>query len=49
MGPGHGRLKGEIVYPRSTIMSEHTLVEIERNIDPGERELIACFRSISVE
>ena len=39
----HGRLKGEIVYPRSTILSEHTLVEIERNIDPGERELIHAF------
>jgi sulfate transport system substrate-binding protein len=39
----HGRLKGEIVYPRSTIMSEHTLVEIERNIDPNERELIHAF------
>jgi len=38
-----GRLKGEIVYPRSTILSEHTLVEIERNIDPDERELIRAF------
>ena len=24
-------------------MSEHTLVEIERNIDPGQRELIHAF------
>ena len=38
-----GRLKGEIVYPRSTILSEHTLVEIERNIEPEERELVVAF------
>lgn len=38
-----GRLRGEIVYPRSTILSEHTLVEIGRNIAPEERALIASF------
>jgi sulfate/thiosulfate transport system substrate-binding protein len=38
-----GRLKGEIIYPRSTISSEHTLVEIERNIDPQDRELADAF------
>ena len=38
-----GRLKGEIIYPRSTISSEHTLVIIERNIDPEDRELADAF------
>ena len=38
-----GRLKSDIVYPRSTILSEHTLVEIERNIRGGERELVDAF------
>jgi len=38
-----GNLRGEIIYPRSTILSEHTLVEIERNIDPGQKELISSF------
>lgn len=38
-----GRLRGEIIYPRSTILSEHTLVRIERNIEPEERELMDAF------
>jgi len=38
-----GRAIGEIVYPRSTIFSEHTLVVIERNIEPEERALIGAF------
>lgn len=38
-----GKLKGEIVYPRSTVMSEHTLVEVGRNVAPGERELVDGF------
>ncbi len=38
-----GRLIGQIVYPRSTIFSEHTLVVIERNVDPQERDLIDAF------
>ena len=38
-----GRLKGEIIYPRSTISSEHTLVVIERNIDPEDRDLADAF------
>lgn len=38
-----GRLQGEIVYPRSTILSEHTLVKIERNINSEERALIEAF------
>jgi sulfate/thiosulfate transport system substrate-binding protein len=38
-----GRLNGEIVYPQSTILSEHTLVVIEKNIDPDNRELVDAF------
>lgn len=38
-----GRLRGEIVYPRSTILSEHTLVVVERNIALEERALIDAF------
>lgn len=35
-----GRLKGEIVYPRSTVLSEHTLVRIDRNVPAGDRALV---------
>lgn len=38
-----GRLKGEIVYPPSTIDSEHTVVILERNIPPEDRELVQAF------
>lgn len=38
-----GRLKADIVYPHSTILSEHTLVVIERNISPDERALVEAF------
>jgi sulfate transport system substrate-binding protein len=40
---GRGRLQGAIVYPESTILSEHTLVVLDRNIEPEERELIDAF------
>jgi sulfate transport system substrate-binding protein len=39
----HGRLNSEIVNPPSTILSEHILVLIGRNIDPGQRELVNAF------
>jgi len=39
----HGKLHAEIVYPRSTILSEHTLVVIDRNIKPKDREMVAAF------
>lgn len=35
-----GTLPGEIVYPPSTVLSEHTLVILDRNIAPSERPLI---------
>lgn len=33
----------ETVYPRSTILSEHTVVAIDRHIKPEQRELIQAF------
>ncbi len=38
-----GRLNAEIVYPRSTILSEHTLVVVERNVAPAERDVVDAF------
>jgi ABC-type sulfate transport system substrate-binding protein len=35
-----GTLPGEIVYPPSTVLSEHTLVIVDHNIEPSERPLI---------
>lgn len=35
-----GTLPGEIVYPRSTVLSEHTLVILDKNVAPSERPLI---------
>lgn len=41
---GRGKLKGEIVYPHSTIESEHTLVVVPRNVTPRQRRLVDAFR-----
>jgi len=38
-----GRLKADVVYPRATVLSEHTLVRIERNISRRERNLVDAF------
>lgn len=38
-----GRLKADVVYPKSTILSEHTVVVIEKNIKKNERELVKSF------
>jgi sulfate/thiosulfate-binding protein len=38
-----GKLPGEIVYPPSTVLSEHTLVVVERNIARADRPLIAAL------
>jgi sulfate transport system substrate-binding protein len=35
-----GTLPGEIVYPPSTVLSEHTLVIVEKNVSPSERPLV---------
>lgn len=38
-----GKLRGEIVYPRSTVLSEHMVMSIDRNIEPEENDLIRNF------
>ena len=38
-----GKLKGEIVYPKSTILSDHIVVVIDRNVPSEDRELIEAF------
>jgi len=38
-----GRLQGDIVYPVSTILSEHTVVVVPRNISARDRPLVDAF------
>lgn len=38
-----GRLAAEPVYPHSTILSEHTVVVLERNIAPEQQDLVNAF------
>ena len=38
-----GKLKLDIVYPHSTIFSEHTLVVVDRNVAPADRALVDAF------
>jgi sulfate/thiosulfate transport system substrate-binding protein len=38
-----GILKADVVYPRATILSEHTLVRIDRNIPRRDRALVDAF------
>jgi len=38
-----GRLQAEIVYPHSTILSEHTLVVLDRNVAAGEEHFVDEF------
>ncbi len=40
-----GKLKAEIVYPPSTILSEHTVVVIDKNLAPDQRALVQGFVS----
>jgi len=35
-----GKLTAEIIYPESTILSEHTVVVIDKNIEADERDVI---------
>ena len=35
-----GKLPGEIVYPPSTVLSEHTLVVVDENVAPADRLVI---------
>lgn len=39
----HGNLEAEIVYPESTVLSEHTAVIIPRNIPDNRLELVEAF------
>lgn len=38
-----GRLKADIVYPRHTILSEHTLVIVDKNVSPRDRARVDSF------
>jgi sulfate transport system substrate-binding protein len=38
-----GRLEAEIVYPRSTILSEHIVVVPEKNIPSGDMPMVRAF------
>jgi sulfate/thiosulfate-binding protein len=38
-----GKFRGEIVYPKRTILSEHTLVVIDKHIHPPERAAVSRF------
>ena len=38
-----GKLEADVVYPRSTVLSEHTLVRIDRNIGRREADLVDAF------
>ena len=38
-----GRLQAEVVYPKSTVLSEHTLVVVDRNVAPGERAAVSAL------
>jgi sulfate/thiosulfate transport system substrate-binding protein len=38
-----GKLHLDVVYPRRTILSEHTLVVIDKNVSPKDRALIDSF------
>jgi sulfate/thiosulfate transport system substrate-binding protein len=38
-----GRLDADIVYPHSTISSEHIVVVLDKNIAPAQRELVDAF------
>jgi sulfate/thiosulfate-binding protein len=39
-----GRLNADVVSPRATILSEHTLVRIDRNIRRRDRDLVDAFQ-----
>ena len=44
-----GTLPGEIVYPPSTVLSEHTLVVVDKNVEPSERPLIDALVRLPLE
>jgi sulfate/thiosulfate-binding protein len=40
---GRGKLRADVVYPSRTILSEHTLVVVDRNVTARQRPLIDAF------
>jgi ABC-type sulfate transport system substrate-binding protein len=42
----NGTLQGELIYPRSTIASESTLVVLEQNLEPASREVVDALVEI---
>lgn len=38
-----GRLTSEVVYPRRTVLSEHVLVVLDRNVTAAERPIVDAF------
>ena len=38
-----GRLRGVVVYPKRTVLSEHVLVVVDRNIRPAERPAVEAL------
>lgn len=38
-----GKLSADIVYPRRTVLSEHTLVVLDRNVLPSERDRVEAL------
>ncbi len=40
---GRGRLKADVAYPQRTILAEHTLVVVDRNIRRRDRPLVERF------
>lgn len=41
--PSRPPISGEIVYPTRTLVAEPVVVVLERNVDPGQRELVRAF------
>ena len=39
----NSRLDADIVYPASTVFSEHIIAVLDKNIDPDQRELVDAF------
>jgi ABC-type sulfate transport system permease component len=44
-----GKFRGEIVHPKRTILSEHTLVVIDKHIHPRDRAAVSRFTEVSLE
>jgi sulfate/thiosulfate transport system substrate-binding protein len=41
--PGSGAPRWQVVYPRSTVLSEHTLVVVDKNVAAGDRALVGAL------